>query len=194
MVQPALKTFKMPDMPQPQSLAQRIEAEIRLGARPEFTVSSMAERFAPDGLRAPQDALRALPDDPPGAGPALRRCTDLDGEAKRFALTRGVVVVLTAVAIAPAAILAGLLWFGAHPRAGAHFDSGGSRLAPTPTGGDRRRALRRRRCARPGHRAVGAGGDHGQGRRGDRLRHRHRLRRTRCPSGASSPSAICPRA
>ncbi|ODS01792.1 hypothetical protein AUC69_06055 [Methyloceanibacter superfactus] len=127
MVQPALKTFKMPDMPQPQSLAQRIEAEIRLGARPEFTVSSMAERFAPHGLYAPQDALRALTDDPP-ARPALRRCKTWTAR-QALCLTRGVVVVLTAVAIAPAAILAGLLWFGAL-RGPAHFDSGVSRLAP----------------------------------------------------------------
>jgi hypothetical protein len=117
-------------MPQPQSLAQRIEAEIRLGSRPEFTVSSMAERFAPHGLRAPLDALRALPDEPPSTGPGAPALQDLDGAAKRFVVTRGVVAVLTAVAIAPAVILAGLLWFGAIRGPAAHLDPSGSRPAP----------------------------------------------------------------
>ncbi len=145
MVQPALKNFKMSDMSPPQSLAQQIEAEIRLGARPEFTVSSMAERFAPHTLRAPQDALRALPDEPrrAQAGTALSGLVSagltndglandgLVNEARRFGLTRGVLVVLTAVAIAPAAILAGLLWFGGIRGPAAHFDPTGSRPAPT---------------------------------------------------------------
>jgi hypothetical protein len=109
MVQPALKSFQMPDMPGrppgPPSLGQRLEAETPLGTRTEPTVSSMAERFAPAGLSARQHVPR------PAAGDAARPGR---GTARRAALpARGVVVVLTAVAIAPAAILAGLLWLGA---------------------------------------------------------------------------------
>ena len=143
MVQPALKSCQMPDLSQPQSLAQRIEAEIRLGARPEFTVTSMAERFAPDALRAPHHALRGSQDEPrrlpgdvalsglTGEGLANQDLANqgLASDSRRFALTRGVVVVLTAVAIAPAMILAGLLWLAIRGPA-AHFDPSGSRPAP----------------------------------------------------------------
>jgi len=105
MVQPALRTFQMPDMPISPSLAQRLEAETPLGTRPEPTVSSMAERFAPAGLRARQGAPRPVAGDAALPGWATARRTALPA--------RGVVMVLTAVAIAPAAILAGLLWLGA---------------------------------------------------------------------------------
>ena len=107
MVQPALRSIQMSGQPRPQSLVERIEAELPRVPKPEPTVSSMAERFAPDALRASRpEPQRLLPDDavlasrPPGrprfSGPA-----------------RGVIFVLTAVALAPATILAGLLWFGA---------------------------------------------------------------------------------
>src|SRR5665648_254490 len=105
MVQPALRTFQMPDMPISPSLAQRLEAETPLGTWPEPTVSSMAERFAPAGLRARQGAPRPVARDAALPGWATARRTALPA--------RGFVVVLTAVAIAPAAILAGLLWLGA---------------------------------------------------------------------------------
>jgi SH3 domain-containing protein len=110
MVQPALKAFQMSDVPRTKRLAERIEAEVAAG-EPEHTVSSMAERFAPDGLRAAKpgpafERPRAPLGDAALAGyGSQRRGLPLPG--------RGVVVVLTAVALAPAAILAGLLWLGA---------------------------------------------------------------------------------
>ena len=106
MVQPALRPVHMPEMPRPQSLSQRLETEFLAGARQEPTVSSMAERFAPEAMRATRIE----------AGPPLAGDAALSGRLPEPGLfstpTRGVVVILTAVAIAPAAILAGLLWFG----------------------------------------------------------------------------------
>jgi hypothetical protein len=105
MVQPALRPVEMSDIPRPQSLADRIESAARSVPPPEATVSSMAERFAPDAIRAPRGGPeRLVPNN------ALRWAA----ETRRAAYpTRGIVAVLTVVAIAPAAILAGLLWFGA---------------------------------------------------------------------------------
>ena len=50
MVEPALRSIQMPEQPQPRSLAERIEAELPRALKPEPTVSSMAERFAVDGM------------------------------------------------------------------------------------------------------------------------------------------------
>lgn len=90
-------------------LAKQIEVEFPIGARlaakTEPTASSMAERFAPQTLRAMREEAR-LTDDAALAAPPPE--TPLF-----FASRRGVLFVLTGVAIAPAAILAGLLWFGA---------------------------------------------------------------------------------
>jgi hypothetical protein len=106
MVEPALRSIELPERPQPRSLAERIEAELPR-AKPEPTVSSMAERFAPDGLRA----TRAEPRRPLAGDATL---VSRPPEAPRFsAPRRGVIIVLTVVALAPATILAGLLWFGA---------------------------------------------------------------------------------
>jgi len=106
MVEPALRSIELPERPQPRSLAERIEAELPR-AKPEPTVSSMAERFAPDGLRATRPEPRR-----PLAGDAT--LVSRPPEALRSsAPRRGVIIVLTVVALAPATILAGLLWFGA---------------------------------------------------------------------------------
>jgi Bacterial SH3 domain len=107
MVQPALRSIQMSGRPRPQGLLDRIEAELPRVPKPEPTVSSMAERFAPDALRASRpEPPRLLADDAALAGPPPRR-PRFSGPA------RGVIFVLTAVALAPATILAGLLWFGA---------------------------------------------------------------------------------
>jgi len=112
MVQPALRPVQVPEQSKPISLAERLDAEFPVGAKlsaakPEHTVSSMAERFAPGPLRATR----------PGPIPALAAHAALvsppQGQGLFSAPTRGVVAVLTAVAVAPATILAGLLWFGA---------------------------------------------------------------------------------
>ncbi|MGH6735482.1 MAG: SH3 domain-containing protein [Methyloceanibacter sp.] len=104
MVQPALKPLEMPEIPRPLSLAERIAAELPAENLAGHTVSSMAERFAPEGLRATRDP-RPLG----GVIPPLK-----DRGARRFTWpSPGVFAVLTLVALAPAAILAGLLWFGA---------------------------------------------------------------------------------
>lgn len=105
MVQPALRPVEMSDTRRPPSLADRIEFAARSVAPPEPTVSSMAERFAPDAPRPPKRPPERLV-----ANDALRWAAETQ---RRAFPTRGIVVVLTAVAIAPAAILAGLLWFGA---------------------------------------------------------------------------------
>jgi len=112
MIQPALRPVESLSDPLPGSLAERLEAEFPAGvrlraAKPEHSVSSMAERFAPDVLRATRVEIdRPLVRDASLSAPI--------SEARLFSTpTRGVLLVLTAVAIAPAAILAGLLWFGA---------------------------------------------------------------------------------
>lgn len=110
MVQPALRSIKDLEPLKPKSLAERLDAEFPVGAKltakPEPTVSSMAERFAPGTLRAARTPVPPLT-----ADAALARVAP---EPRLFSMpTRGVVAVLMAVAIAPAAILAGLLWFGA---------------------------------------------------------------------------------
>lgn len=112
MVQPALRPVQNSREPRPTSLTDRLDAEFPIGAKltaakSEPTVSSMAERFAPEVLRASRlerELLLAadLPLRQPEAKPGLFS-----------APTRGVIAVLMAVAIAPAGILAGLLWFGA---------------------------------------------------------------------------------
>jgi len=106
MVEPALRSIELPERLQPRSLAERIEAELPR-AKPDPTVSSIAERFAPDALRA------ARPESwHPLAGDAT--LGGWSSEAPRSsAPRRGVIIVLTVVALAPATILAGLLWFGA---------------------------------------------------------------------------------
>lgn len=109
MAQSALRPVRDPD--QPLSLVERIDAEFPIGARlaaetPEPTVSSMAERFAPDTLRAPK----------PEAEPPLAVQPVLPGSAPapQLAATpaKGLVAVLTGVALAPAIALGALLWFG----------------------------------------------------------------------------------
>jgi Bacterial SH3 domain len=121
MVQPALRSVQTSEQAKPASLAERLDAEFPVGAklaaerpgarkldtpRVEPTVSSMAERFAP-GLAA----ARVAPVPPLAADMALASPAP---ETGLFSTpTRGVIAVLTAVAIAPAGILAGLLWFGA---------------------------------------------------------------------------------
>jgi hypothetical protein len=106
MVEPALRSIQMPEQPRPRSLAERIETELPRAAKPEPTVSSMAERFAPDAPRA----RRPEPQSPRGDAMLTSRPSD----ASRFSgPARGIIIVLTAVALAPATILAGLLWFGA---------------------------------------------------------------------------------
>ena len=124
MVEPALRSIQMPERLQPRSLAERIEAELPRVAKPEPTVSSMAERFAPDGLRATRpDPQRPLVGD---ATLASR-----SPQAPRFsAPARGVIIVLTAVAFAPATILAGLLWFGAISKPEAVLELSGHGTAP----------------------------------------------------------------
>ena len=112
MIQPALRPVESLNDPLPASLAERLEAEFPAGvmlraAKPEHTVSSMAERFAPDVLRATRVEIdRPLVRDASLSAP-------ISGARLFSTPTRGVLLVLTAVAIAPAAILAGLLWFGA---------------------------------------------------------------------------------
>lgn len=123
MLQPVLKAIEGPEeanstTAKPASLSERLDKEFPVGARlaaakPEPTATSMAERFAPRTLRAMSaSTLRATRDDTPVANDVGLNVPP--PETKLFAPpTRGVVVVLTGVAIAPAAILAGLLWFGA---------------------------------------------------------------------------------
>jgi hypothetical protein len=107
MIEPALRSIQLPERPQPMSLAERIGAELPRVAKPEPTVSSMAERFAPDALRATRPEPRQ-----PLAGDAALASRPPEA-ARSSAPARGVIIVLTVVALAPAAILAGLLWFGA---------------------------------------------------------------------------------
>ena len=109
MAQSALKPVRDPD--QPLSLVERIDAEFPIGAKltaetSEPTVSSMAERFAPDTLRA------ATPEaEPPlTAEPVLPQSAPDPHVATTPA--KGLVAVLTGVAIAPAVALGALLWFG----------------------------------------------------------------------------------
>jgi SH3 domain-containing protein len=112
MIQPALRSVESLDDPRTPSLAERLKNELPPGvkiraAKAEHTVSSMAERFAPDVWRA----TRVTPERPLIRDAAL---STPPSDARLFSTpTRGVLLVLTAVAIAPAAILAGLLWFGA---------------------------------------------------------------------------------
>ncbi len=89
--------------------AKRLDAEfpvgVRLAAKAEPTASSMAERFAPQPLRATREETPAVEAVDP---------TPASLEPRLFTAPRqGVLAVLMGVAIAPAAILAGLLWFGA---------------------------------------------------------------------------------
>ena len=87
-------------------------------------MSSMAERFAPDGLRATRPEPRR-----PLAGDATLGSGS--PPATRFSMpARGVIVVLTAVALAPATILAGLLWFGAISKPEAVLELRGQDTAP----------------------------------------------------------------
>jgi hypothetical protein len=124
MVEPALRSIQMPEQPQPRSLAERIEAELPRALKPEPTVSSMAERFAPDGLRATRPEPRR-----PLAGDATLGSGS--PPATRFSMpARGVIIVLTAVALAPATILAGLLWFGAISKPEAVLELRGQDTAP----------------------------------------------------------------
>jgi len=127
MLEPLLRTVDNLEKPKPErapdakppGLAERLDAErldaerldaefpvgARLAAKLEPTASSMAERFAPQ-------PLRAVPDEAPLAEAADLTAPPFD--LPTFpAPRRGVLAVLMGVAIAPAAILAGLLWFGA---------------------------------------------------------------------------------
>lgn len=107
MAQSALKPVKDPD--QPLGLVERIDAEFPVGARlaaekSEPTVSSMAERFAPDTVRTPRLETEApLTAEPVLPGPDLPLATTP---------SKGLVAVLIGVALAPAAALGALLWFG----------------------------------------------------------------------------------
>lgn len=137
MVQPALRSVQVPEQPKPITLAERLDAEFPVGAKlsaakPEHTVSSMAERFAPGPLRATRR----------GPIPALATHAALVRPPQDPGLfskpTRGMVAVLTAVAIAPAGILAGLLWFGtlppdASPEAGAAAPAQAQQAAVAPS-------------------------------------------------------------
>ena len=106
MVQPALRSMDRPEQKVPRSLAERLEAEMRANVRPEPTVSTLAARFAPGALRASKDPPQVSPH---GTEPLPAWADD----RRRIALpSRSIVAVLTTVAIAPAAILAGLLWLG----------------------------------------------------------------------------------
>ena len=137
MVQPALRSVQVPEQPKPITLAERLDAEFPVGAKlsaakPEHTVSSMAERFAPGPLRA----TRPVPIPALASHAALVRPPQDPGLFSRP--TRGMVAVLTAVAIAPAGILAGLLWFGtlpsdASPEAGAAAPAQAQQAAVAPS-------------------------------------------------------------
>ncbi|MGK2922335.1 MAG: SH3 domain-containing protein [Methyloceanibacter sp.] len=137
MVQPALRSVQVPEQPKPITLAERLDAEFPVGAKlsatkPEHTVSSMAERFAPGPLRA----TRPVPIPALAAHAAL--VTPPQDPGLFSTPTRGVVAVLTAVAIAPAGILAGLLWFGtlppdASPKAGAAAPAQAQQAAVAPS-------------------------------------------------------------
>ena len=123
MAQPALRQVQMPEMPSPQNLAQRIAAEMPSAPRrepvapePDPSVASMAQRFAPEAVRAAKNAAAqaaARESAPPAHSP----------EARRFGVAaRSVMTVLTVVAIAPALIVAGLLWLGTIRGPGGVFD------------------------------------------------------------------------
>jgi hypothetical protein len=131
---PKSEVMSDPKLP---SLAKQIEAEFPIGARlaamTEPTATSMAERFAPQTLRARREE-EELPDDA-----ALAR---LPAETPQLSTSPrlGVLMVLTGVAIAPVAILGGLLWFGdvIHaPELVAHVEtqpaSHEAAVAPAPT-------------------------------------------------------------
>ncbi len=110
MAQSALKPVRDPD--QPLGLVERIDAEFPVGARltaenVEPTVSSMAERFAPDTLRAPMPEA-----EPPMAAQPVLPASVPDTQLAATP-SRGLVAVLTGVALAPAVALGALLWFGA---------------------------------------------------------------------------------
>ena len=109
MAQSALKPVRDPD--QPLGLVERIDAEFPIGAKlaaekSEPTVSSMAERFAPDTVRTAK----------PEAEPPLTAQPVLPGSVPdpQVATTpaKGLIAVLTGVALAPAVALGALLWFG----------------------------------------------------------------------------------
>ncbi len=116
MTQPALRQVQMPELPSPQDLAQRIAAEmlpapkrvprrVSVAPEPDPSVSSMAKRFAPEAMRAAKNAAaQAAADRAPRTRPTSARRIGVTG--------RGVMTVLTVVAIAPAAIVAALLWLG----------------------------------------------------------------------------------
>jgi len=108
--------------PEPRTLAERLDAEFPIGAKlatkVEPTASCMAERFAPQPLRATRE-------EPPLANDAGEMPAPAPAPRLFSASRQGVLAVLTGVAIAPAAILAGLLWFGAirGPEIGAGTDA-----------------------------------------------------------------------
>ncbi|MEZ5829301.1 MAG: hypothetical protein R3D01_13380 [Hyphomicrobiales bacterium] len=115
MVQSALRQVPMAETPRPHSLTERLEAELA-SMTVEPTVSSMAERFAPGASQTTKESPRR-------SLAADANLANRPRKARRFTLpSRGVVVVLTAVALAPAAILAGLLWIGAIRGADSAFD------------------------------------------------------------------------
>ena len=123
MIQPALRPVQIPETPRPRSLAQRLEEEFAAEARPEHTASSMAERFAPEASRhARMDMRPELAEAVLADQLLLPRRLRLPG--------RGFVIVLTAVALAPVAILAALLWFGAVKQPGS--TAGGASDVPLP--------------------------------------------------------------
>jgi hypothetical protein len=88
------------------SLAERLAAEAREEGRAEPTVSSMAERFAPDIMKS-ANGVPSRPMLEPGMVQSQRPETGLFCWPKP-----GMFAVLTAVALVPAGILAGLLWLG----------------------------------------------------------------------------------
>lgn len=112
MVQSALNAEPRSEPSVHKTLAERLDAELPLGtklgaARAEPTVSSMAERFAPAISVKPHVTI-----DPPLS--AANKLAPPEPASRFFSVpTVGVLVILFAGAVAPAGILAGLLWFGA---------------------------------------------------------------------------------
>ena len=154
MAQSALKPVKDPD--QPLSLVERIDAEFPVGARlssetTEPTVSSMAERFAPDPsrtrapetgvpeTRAPETRVPETRVSEPQEEPLETQPVFPDNAPDpRVASTpsRGVIAVLSGVALAPAVALGALLWFGTLESPTANFGIGTDESVPVAGGAD----------------------------------------------------------
>lgn len=92
----------------PQSLLERLAEETEEEPPSEESASAMAERFAPEAARTGDRLGRMALD--PTAIPAMRMAA-----RSSFATSQGFILVLTAVALVPAALLVALLWFGGTP-------------------------------------------------------------------------------